>query len=799
MTVPSERDEASVSADEIVVILLDHAGTVQGWSQAAAQLLGHAAGEVCGQPMAKLLADPSQGSRVDAWGDSMLASSEHVVFRHRSGRPVALTVDAVRLDGSSEIVLVAGPGRDGGERGQGWSFLCALLAQSHFGVALYDTELKVVRTNATAGMHGRALLQEIADHLRPVLVTGMPLVAGELRMGSSDASGRKRHLSLSAFRLEDECERPTGVAAVYTDRTEEQRARRRMEISHEASARLGDSLDVTRTAQDLVDVLVPALGDVGWVELAEAVLDGNEPPKIFGGGQLHLRRAAVASAAGSWPHALLQPGAAVPPFPDLPLMRTLQQGKVFRLSDREKVGRLGDPALVPLFVPEHGHSVIAGPLFARGFLLGSVALWRTERPEPFEQEDADLLAEIVSRAALCVDNARRFTREHRAAVALQQRLLPRPTVSNTAAESAGSYAPAGGAADISGDWFDVIPLPSLRVAFVVGDVIGHGLHAAATMGRLRAAMRTLADLELEPGELLMRMDDLVQQLAEEADPQDQDTVGGTCLYALYDPVTGSCSLASAGHLPPVVIEPAGTGRLIDVSPGPPLGVGGMPFDTTTVTLEPGSLLALYTDGLVERRDRDAVQGARELLDTLSTLCRDARALQDIGHAIMAGAAEPASRDDMALLLARIHRLPVSHAAEWQFPDDPAVVSDARRDIARQLSAWGLDEIAFTTELIVSELVTNAIRYAGGTVGVRLFHDDSTLVCEVTDRSNTQPRLRRARAGDEGGRGLFLVAQLTKRWGSRYHQNGKTIWAEQPIRAVQKLGVDLAAVWGDTDA
>ncbi|MCZ0997436.1 ATP-binding protein [Streptomyces mirabilis] len=150
---------------------------------------------------------------------------------------------------------------------------------------------------------------------------------------------------------------------------------------------------------------------------------------------------------------------------------------------------------------------------------------------------------------------------------------------------------------------------------------------------------------------------------------------------------------------------------------------------------------------------------------------------------------------MALLLARVRRLPVSDTADWRFPDDPAIVADARRCVARQLSAWELDDLVFTTELIVSELVTNAIRYAGGTVGLHLFHDDTTLVCEVTDGSNTQPRLLRARVGDEGGRGLFLVAQLAKRWGSRYHRSGKTIWAEQPIRAVPVLEAGLAAVSG----
>lgn len=377
---------------------------------------------------------------------------------------------------------------------------------------------------------------------------------------------------------------------------------------------------------------------------------------------------------------------------------------------------------------------------------------------------------------------------------MQQRLLPRAVTRTTTAESAGRYVPAGGGADISGDWFDVVPLPSLRVAFVVGDVTGHGLHAAATMGRLRTAIHTLADLEFPPGEFLSHLDDLVQQLADEVDPQLKDSIGATCLYALYDPVTGACSVASAGHPPPAVIRPDGTGRPITVSPGPPLGVGGMPFEETAVDLEPDGTLALYTDGLVRAQSDDIDRGTQDLLDRLSSLCRQDGTLKDIGQTVLDELTETPSRDDMALLLARTRRIPASAIADWTFPDDPAVVTDARKAVTAQLAAWELDHMAFSTELIVSELVTNAIRYAGGTIGLRLFHDDATLVCEVTDSSNTQPRLRRARAGDEGGRGLFLVAQLSKRWGSRYHQTGKTIWAEESITALPTPEAAFVALW-----
>ncbi|MFM9564587.1 SpoIIE family protein phosphatase [Streptomyces turgidiscabies] len=826
MAALSEHDDADVSADEVAVVLLDSAGIVRGWSHAAAELLGRPAEQVCGRPMAGLLVDPVPASGVDTPGDPPFVPTGQTVFRHASGLPVEATVDEVRLDGSSKIVLLAAPTRDedaqeeeaGQEdeaaQEQGSSLLTALPAQSLLGVVLCDTELRVLLTNVTAEVHGWPLLrpghrvedviaaedaQEVGDQLRRVLATGAPLLAREQRMRAPDGSGRERYVSVSAFRLADGQDRPAGIAAFFTDSTEQRRARRRTKVGHEASARIGDSMDVTRTAQDIADVLVPGLGDMATVEMAEAVLEGEEPSKvILPGHWLRLRRVAVASDTGPWPAELVPVGGLIPRFPDVPQVRraAIHGDTVFNTTRQEMIDLLGDPELIRATMPERGHSAVVSPLYARGLLLGFVTVWRTEQPEAFEQEDADLVFDISSRAALSVDNARQYTREHRAAVALQQRLLPRATTRTAAAESAGCYVPAGGGADISGDWFDAIPLPSLRVAFVVGDVFGHGLHAAAMMGRLRTAIRTLADLELEPGELLIHLDDLVQQLAEEVDPQERDTVGATCLYAVYDPLSGSCALASAGHPAPALIGPDGTARPVEVSPGPPLGVGGMPFEVTTVSLEPGSTLALYTDGLVERGARDVDQGTRELLDTLSSLCRGTGTLEEMGSAVMAGAAEPPPRDDMALLLARPRLLPANDISDWRFPDDPAAVAEARNVVARRLADWGLDHLAFSTELIVSELVTNAMRYAGGTVGLRLFHDGTTLVCEVRDSSNTQPRLRRARAADEGGRGLFLVAQLTRRWGSRYHHSGKTIWAEQPIGGAPPVDDSLGAAWTD---
>nr|WP_225830239.1 SpoIIE family protein phosphatase [Streptomyces sp. NK08204] len=357
---------------------------------------------------------------------------------------------------------------------------------------------------------------------------------------------------------------------------------------------------------------------------------------------------------------------------------------------------------------------------------------------------------------------------------LQRSLLPHHRPTQLAVETGTRYLPADPQAGVGGDWFDVIPLSGARVALVVGDVVGHGIHASATMGRLRTAVRTLADVDLAPDELLTQLDDLILEEIEEG-IESVGEVGATCLYAVYDPVSGHCTMASAGHLAPALVTPDGAVRHLTVAPGPPLGVGGLPFEATDTWVPENSLLVLYTDGLVESRHRDIGSGQRALLDSLARPGASPEATCDrIVEALLPGRPD----DDVALLVARTHIMGASHVASWELPADPAVVADARRRAAGQLSAWGLQDASDTTELIVSELVTNAIRHAHPPIQLRLIHD-AALICEVSDSSSTTPHLRRARDTDEGGRGLFLVGQLAERWGTRHTPTGKTIWAEQP--------------------
>ncbi|MER7841050.1 SpoIIE family protein phosphatase [Streptomyces sp. NPDC096040] len=779
---------AYVFAD-LAAAVLDGRGAVVRWTEAAADLTGFTAEEVCGRPVQELVA----GLPDELRSATKMPASGRVRLWHQYGHTIDVAFRTTKVNGSAEFLVLAAPAHHVADHENGAALLRALSSQNRITVALHDTDLTTVQTNGTpCTPDGRpvqpgtrlcdVLCAEDAVNLeavlRQVLDTGAPVVRSSLQVSWRHEPARRHALWLSAFRLEDARGRPTGVVALYIDASDQLRTRRHLDLAHQVAEQVGGSLDVVRTAQDLADVLLPTFGDLAAVDLAKSVFDGEEPPKRLGGGDLHLRTAALAPATAVWPTGIKR-GNPVPPLSDHPLLRSSQRGRTVVYGRDDFVALIGGRQVAEYLLPEDAHTVMVAPLHARGLTLGAISVWRTGRSDPFTKDEVDLMTQIASRGALAIDNARRYTREHRAAVALQQSLLPPPTTDTPAAETAAVYLPAGGGAEIRGDWYDAIALPSLRLALVSGDVVGHGMPATATMGRLRTAIQTLADLELEPDEMLTRIADQVQRLMAEAPPDHHDVVGATCLYAVYDPVTRRCAIASAGHPPPVLVRPDGTAETVGIAPGPPLSISDMPYETTTIDIEPGSVLALCTDGVVERRDHDIDQGLRYLTDALAASCRPDRALDETGRAVLADLAEQAPRDDATLLLARTRTVPAEDTAHWEIPPDPAAVSEARGWATRQLTMWGLDDLLFTTELIVSELVTNAIRYGRAPVELRLIRHD-VLVCEVTDASSTQPRLRRARTTDEGGRGLFLVAQLGARWGCRHGQNDKTIWSEQII-------------------
>ncbi|WP_345585565.1 SpoIIE family protein phosphatase [Streptomyces prasinosporus] len=557
-------------------------------------------------------------------------------------------------------------------------------------------------------------------------------------------------------------------------------ARGRLSLLNEAGARLGTTLDMRRTAEELAEIAVPRFADLVVVDLVEGVLAGEEPPSGRPRPGAALRRMAAWAGEDSRDTPIGGVGEPTGYPAGTPQARCLETGQP--VTDSVLTAALAGPRtdrVHPVDLLGEGvHSYLGAPLSARGSVLGLVGFYRRGRARPYEQDDLTLAGELAARAAISLDNARRYRQEHHASLTLQRSLLPHALPRLSAADLASRYLPADARVGVGGDWFDAIPLSGMRVALVVGDVPGNGMQAAATMGRLRTAVRTLAGLDLLPEEVLAHLDDLVSRTPEESADEQDPATGATCLYAVYDPVSCRCTAARAGHPPPALLTPDGEARLIDLPAGPPLGLGGVqPYESAGVDLPEGSLLAMYTDGLLKESrgygDTDARTGR-----LLASLKHAGPELEDICDRVAATLLPGGPYDDVALLLARVHALPEDRVASWEFPSDSSVVARARALTRAQLAAWDMAELDFNTGLVVSELVTNAVRYGGqGPVCLRLLRDD-TLICEVSDRSNTSPRIRRAATTEEGGRGLFLVAQYTKSWGARYMPQGKTVWAEQ---------------------
>ncbi|MET9883354.1 SpoIIE family protein phosphatase [Streptomyces sp. NPDC006430] len=676
----------------------------------------------------------------------------------------------------------------------------------------HDAVLHAVREGVLiVGGGGRLLLAN--DEARrlldlPVDAEGRPVTDLGLAEGIADpiASGRSAtdEVHMAADRLLAVNIRPTapygqaGTVITLRDTTElralsgrAEVARERLKLLYDAGVQVGTTLNVERTAEELAEVAAPRFADVVTVDLLDRVLRGEEPPEA----STEMRRTAAVGLQGD--HPLYSVGKLIRFVPTSPMAAGLTSGHAVLEADLRVTHRWRDqdPANAVRILDRGIHSLISVPLQARGVVLGMASYWRGQDSPPFDEEDVSFAEELTARAALSVDNARRYTREHAMAVTLQRSLLPRGVPEQSAVEVAHRYLAAQ--AGVGGDWFDVIPLPGARVALVVGDVVGHGLHAAATMGRLRTAVYNFSTLDLPPDELLSHLDELVAHI--DTDEQEwQGITGATCLCAVYDPVSGQVTAATAGHPGPALVLPDGTVSFPEVPVSPPLGLGaGMPMETMTVTLPEGSRLALFTDGLIESRDRDPDAGLAALR---AALAGPVRTPEETCTVVIDAMLPAKPGDDVALLVARTRRLDPARIAEWDVPPDPAAVSVVRSACARRLADWGLEDIAFTTELILSELITNAIRYGTEPIRVRLLYDRS-LICEVSDGSSTSPHLRRAEATDEGGRGLFLVAQFAERWGTRYTARGKIIWSEQALQdgaaaPAMDLGEALLAGWDD---
>jgi PAS domain S-box-containing protein len=669
----------------------------------------------------------------------------------------------------------------------------ALFTQSPIGIHILDPDLRVLRVNTAAtGLAGTTAEQFVGQHVRDaynlsdpvaaqalarrVLITGEPAL-NELLGAYPPSDPEREHLyTVSVFRLEDPGDQVLGSAMTSVDVTDQERARSRTRVLDAGREQVGRTLETETTCAELVGVVVPAFADAAEVDLLDSVLRGEDPPPAPIGPDVPLRRTAFASAVDKLQSSpsvdtglVHVPDAWRQCLTDLQPYRTPHD----RGGTRPRSGASPPRPGLPFGV----HSAIVVPLTLRGGVLGTLAIYRTTGRETFDQDDVDLALALAARASLCLDNARRYTREHTIALTLQRHLLPEHPPDRAAVASARFHSPAG----VGGGWFDIIPLSGARVALTVGHVAGCGLHSTAAMGQLRTAIHTLSALDLDPDELLARLDDTVARLAAERaalspdDPLHSEALTADCLYIVYDPLTLSCTIASAGHPPPVIAHPDATTEIPDLPAAPCLGGDDTtPFAASRLNLPEGSTLALHTDAFLPAAAPDFEARKERLRQILA----DTRSpLDDLCDEAVRTVAPSPPATDAILLLVRTSTLGHDQVATWDLPPVPAAVATARSRARNQLAHWHLDDLSDATELIVSELTTNAVRYGTPPLTLRLINEH-TLTCEVTDASPVAPHLRHARTSDEGGRGLFICAELAQRWGARYTPDGKTIWTEQ---------------------
>ncbi|KAB2354561.1 SpoIIE family protein phosphatase [Actinomadura montaniterrae] len=540
----------------------------------------------------------------------------------------------------------------------------------------------------------------------------------------------------------------------------------------EAGQQIGGSLDHLQAARTLAEVLVPRVADFAAVQLLEGVAADSAQPSTDLDETAVMRRVAIAhdDEPGHW-EKIVPEGETLVLGRGTPFVRAMRTGRTVHIPqvDAEYAARLsaafGGRDLSPLFT---GRALLVVPLIARGRVLGTFKLLRKPDRPGFDDLDLAMVDELARRAALCVDNGRLYRREVQVAQELQRSMLPADPPEVPGARVHYRYRPAGQAAQVGGDWFDAFPLPGRRLGIVVGDVMGHGLTSAAIMGQMRTAVRTLAVEDMRPDLLLRQLDALARRLGE--------GYVATCLYAVYDPVARRCSFANAGHVPPVLVSESGESRVLPVPAGLPIGVGGEPFETMEIDVEDGSRLVLCTDGLLERRDRDIDQGLEKLRVLLAG---PARPLDATCDTLLDVLATTAPADDIAIVAVGLDGIPKDDVAVWELEPEPSMVPRTRAQVAFKLAEWRLEAVEDTVQLLVSELVTNALLHGAGSIVLRLIRGDA-LLCEVYDDGQDMPHLRHADATAESGRGLQLVSHLAARWGTHRTDGGKVVWFEHRL-------------------
>jgi serine phosphatase RsbU (regulator of sigma subunit) len=407
------------------------------------------------------------------------------------------------------------------------------------------------------------------------------------------------------------------------------------------------------------------------------------------------------------------------------------------------------------------------PVFSHAGDVHGAFLLGHPQPERFDERAERLVLGIAAQTSIALDNARLFAAQRHTALALQESLLPQQVAAPTGLEVGHEYLAGGYGVDVGGDWYDVIPISGGRTAFVIGDVMGKGVKAAAVMGQLRTAIRAYTVTDLPPGALMSRLNRLVLDMG--------DDLIATCVYAVLDQTDGTLTMASSGHMPPAFVHPGGSVELAELPLGPPLGVEGAVHTEQQVPFPVGSRMLLYTDGLVEHRERDLADGLTDLvarLDVTTAPC--AVACKEIITALMDNRTQD---DDITLLMVANVGLSRKEHVRRAFAPDPGHAAQVRAFVESSLTAWGDTELVIPAVSVVNELYINAVAHARTAITLHLRRLPHMLIAEVEDLDGHEPRRSIASPEDEHHRGLQIVEAFSTRWGTRRTATGKVVWAE----------------------
>ncbi len=791
----------------IASFALDRDGRVTAWSVGAVAWSGYAVADVVGRHYEFLVPQVAPGAGTAALVAVAGGGERLVPVTLGDGSLCDVLIDCAPMGTAGDGLLCEvsetwdGPatGRPARDEVQA-AFADALMRSSPFGLGVLDTELRYVLVNdALADFNGIPAREHIGARvgevvraadggeyeraLRRVLRTGEPLHNVLLATRSLGHRDRDRAWSVSFFRLTGHDDRVLGLGGLIVDVTQKETGlleassvRQRLELVNQAAGKVGTTLEMTETARELTQFAVPEFADAAAVEIREDFLAGGRMRPGTDRPVDTVRLAARSVLGDPADDALFADSGAEQAHPvGSPAHDTLCQHRPWRAGpDGASL-----PAGAGLSAGVDGGlgSLITVPLVARGRCLGLVRFGRSAERAALDDDDLKVAEELAARTALSLDNARMYEEERRIAVALQRDMLPgeREIGGRPGLDIATHYWSTSRSAKVGGDWFDVIPLSGHRVALVVGDMMGHDIQAAAGMGQLRTAMHTLASLDLEPVDLLTRLDAIVENSSA--------MQHATCVYAVIDTVTRQCSIVNAGHPPPVLRYRDGSTGVVPVEPGVPLGIGlgGSEFATVRLPLPEDGTLVLYTDGLIERRGEDIDVGLGALREALTEPRLSGLPLRQVCDGLVARLADVTGDDDLAVLMARTPAVPGHAADAWRLPARPASAPRARSLVREALHRWGVPEACETAELLVGELVTNAVRYARSDIAVQLARG-GTLVAEVTDDDERMPHLIPAGPQDERGRGLALVDALATDWGARAVVGGKVVWCEMPLPA-----------------